>query len=75
MIYLIILQSQARLEMKIIDQKLLLKQQEKGKYTTDNNNIVNKEDTSSNISKPIPFGNKNDRSEDDAEAARKKENI
>ena len=34
-----------------------------------NNNIVNKDDTSSNISKPSPFGNKNDRSEDVAEVA------
>ena len=51
MIHLIIFQSQARLEMIMIDQKMVLKQQEKRKYTTYNHNIANKDDTSSNISK------------------------
>ena len=34
-----------------------------------NNNIVNTDNTSYNISKPSPFGNENDRSEDVAEVA------
>ena len=40
-----------------------------------NNNIVNTDNISSNISKPSPFGYENDRSEAVAEAAKKKENI
>ena len=71
MINLLIFQSKACFEMKMIDQRLLLKQQEKKEKVQQlNNNIVNKDDRSCNILKPSPFGNENDRSEDVAEAAR-----
>ena len=40
-----------------------------------NYSIVNKDDTSSNISKPSPFENENDRSEDVAETIREQDNT